>query len=392
MKTKSLLKRNYSYTNMIEYCRVCKQDFFQEPLLRLEDMPKGAQHLPETSLLANEKGVVLEVYQCSKCGLVQLNNEPVPYYKEVIRASAFSQEMKEFRIKQFDEFVRKYSLANKKVIEIGAGQGEYLSLMKNAGTDAYGTEYSEESAKQCLKENLKVSRIYLDSEEDKIEDAPFDAFFILNFFEHIPDPNSALKAVYNNLSEGGIGLIEVPNFDMILRNNLFAEFIGDHLLYFTKKTLSSTLERNGFEIIECNEIWHDYIISAVVRKRKKIDISRFKNHRTKITREIKEYVSRFGSHNVAVYGAGHQALAIISLTNIKNDIKYVVDDAPFKQGRYTPATHVPIVSPEKLITEPVEAIMIMAASYSDEVANKIQQKFNNNMNVAILRDYGLEFV
>ena len=127
---------------MIEYCRVCKQDFFQEPLLRLEDMPKGAQHLPETSLLANEKGVALEVYQCSKCGLVQLNNEPVPYYKEVIRASAFSQEMKEFRIKQFDEFVRKYSLANKKVIEIGAGQGEYLSLMKNAGADAYGTEYS----------------------------------------------------------------------------------------------------------------------------------------------------------------------------------------------------------------------------------------------------------
>jgi len=378
--------------DMIKHCRVCKQELFQEPLLRLEDMPKGAQHMPGTSSLSDEKGVTLEICQCSKCGLIQLNNEPVPYYKEVIRASAFSQDMKEFRIRQFDKFVRKYSLTGKKIIEIGSGCGEYLSLMKDAGTDAYGTEYSEESVKQCTSAGLKVFKKYLDSKENRIEGAPFDAFFILNFFEHMPDPNSALEAMYNNLSEGGIGLIEVPNFDMILQNNLFSEFIGDHLFYFTKETLSSTLERNGFEVIECSEIWYDYIISVVVRKRKKIDISRFNKHRTKLTGEIKEYIARFGANNVAIYGAGHQSLAIISLTNIKNEIKYVIDDAPFKQGKHTPATHVPIVSSKKLETEPVDAIIIMAASYSDEVAKKVRQKLNYKMNVSILRDHGLETI
>ena len=97
-------------------CRVCHKELIT--LLKYDDMPKAAQHLPAKSELATESGVDLEVCQCMGCGLVQLSNEPVPYYKEVIRAAAYSQEMKEFRIKQFEELVQKYSLKNKKVIEI----------------------------------------------------------------------------------------------------------------------------------------------------------------------------------------------------------------------------------------------------------------------------------
>ena len=77
------------------------------------------------------------------------------------------------------------------------------------------------------------------------------------------------------LNEGGIGIVEVPNFDMMLKNNLFTEFINDHLFYFTKDTLASTLERNGFEVLKCENVWHDYIISATVKKRKTLDLSFF---------------------------------------------------------------------------------------------------------------------
>jgi len=374
----------------ISNCRVCNCELFEEPLLRYENMPKAAQNMPTADSLESEKGVDLEVCQCSTCGLVQLNNDPVPYYKEVIRAAAFSEEMREFRIKQFEEFIKKYSLNKKKLIEIGTGKGEYLSLMDQFDVETHGIEYSKESAAHCQRNNLKVYEMYIETAEDKIENAPFDAFFILNFFEHLPDPNSTLQSLHKNLSDDGIGLIEVPNFDMILRNNLFSEFIGDHLFYFTKDTLKTTLERSGFEIIECKEIWYDYIISVVVRKRKKLDISYFKNHQEKLRREIKSYISVFGSQNVAIYGAGHQALAIIALTNIKNDIKYIIDDATFKQGKYSPASHIPIVSRQKLIADPVSAIIIMAASYSDEVAGKLRQQFNENINISILRDYGLE--
>ncbi len=380
-------------------CSVCGSDLFAEPLLQYKNMPAAAQYLP----VEKDKGVDLTVCQCSACGLVQLNNEPVSYYREVIRAAGISDEMQAFRKAQFEGFVKKYGLEGKKIIEIGCGQGEYLSVMQKAGADAYGLEYSAGSVKVCLKKGLKVERGYIEKATDKIKNDPFAAFFILNFLEHLPNINVVLQGISNNLTDDGLGLVEVPNFDMMLKKNLFSEFIGDHLFYFTKDTLKTVLELNGFEVLECSEIWHDYIISAVVRKNpstrplnklgdslgtgKKLDLNQFYKQQEKLKKELNGYVK---DRKVAVWGAGHQALAMISLADIGSKIKYVVDSAPFKQGKFTPATHIPIVAPATLESDPVDAIIVMAASYSDEVVKIIRQKFNKDLQVAILRDFGLE--
>ena len=75
---------------------------------------------------------------------------------------------------------------------------------------------------------------------------------------------------------------------------------------------------------------------------------------------------------------------------ITPSIRYVVDSAPFKQGKFTPATHLPVVPPATLNTDPVEAVIVMAASYSDEVAGIIARDFGGRLKVAILRENGLE--
>ena len=377
----------------INKCRVCGNDFFEEPLLKYNNMPSIAQNLPDARSLENDRGTELEICQCSGCGLVQLNNEPVPYYKEVIRASAFSEEMKDFRVRQFQSLVEKYSLKGKKIIEIGCGKGEYLAIMQQHGIEAYGLEQAVESVEQCVKQGLRVSRGFVQSKRDRIKGAPFDAFFILNFLEHLPDPNSTLRGIRNNLADDAVGIVEVPNFDMILQKKLFSEFTRDHLCYFTKDTLNTALRQNGFESIKCNEIWHDYILSAIVTKSRKLDLSQFYRYQLKIKNEIEKYINGFGGKGVAIWGAGHQALAIISMMDLANKIKYVVDSAPFKQGKYTPATHIPIVSPDRLESDPVDSVIVMAASYSDEVARNIKQKYGNKMNIAILGKKGLvEFV
>jgi SAM-dependent methyltransferase len=373
-------------------CRVCGHKFFKEPLIRYCNMPRAAQFMPDIKALESDQGVNLDVCQCSGCGLVQLNNGPVPYYREVIRASAVSEEMKDFRKKQFSNFAEKYCLRRKKIIEIGCGRGEFLSLMQQIVTEAYGLEYSKKSVAQCVKSGLKVFSGFIDDADDKLSQAPYDAFFILNFLEHLPEPNSTLRGIYHNLTDDGIGLVEVPNFDMILHNKLFSEFIADHLFYFTKETLSATLCLNGFEIIECNEEWHNYIISAVVKKRKQIDLSDFSQYQEQLKKEVEEYLLLFKNKKVAIWGASHQALALISLLNLSEKIIYVIDSAEFKQGKFTPATHIPIVSPDKLHSDPVDAVVVMAAGYSDEVARIIREKFDKKIGVAIVRNYGLEIV
>ena len=77
--------------------------------------------------------------------------------------------------------------------------------------------------------------------------------------------------------------------------------------------------------------------------------------------------------NVAIWGAGHQALAIISLTQIKNKILFVIDSAPFKQNLYTPATHLKIKSPEELCKYKPEAVIVIAGSYNNEVVEIIKK-------------------
>jgi SAM-dependent methyltransferase len=353
-------------------------------------MPAAAQNMPTAATLADDRGTDLEVCQCSACGLVQLSTEPVPYYREVIRATAFSEEMRVFRLEQFQEFIDKYSLNGKKIIEIGCGKGEYLSLMRQCGGDVYGLEYAPASVEQCLQAGLVVSQGFVEHATQKLEHGPFDAFFILNFLEHFPDPAAALLGIGHNLADGALGLVEVPNFDMIAAKELFSEFIADHLVYFTKETLESALRLHGFEVIECRALWHEYILSAVVRKRQAMDLSRFRVNLYRLNREIDAYIRRFGDKKVAIWGAGHQALALMALLGLAGRISYVVDSAPFKQGKWTPATHIPIVAPQTLETRPVAAVIVMAASYSDEVAKTIRRNFPAKIGVAIVRDFGLE--
>ena len=376
----------------VNKCRVCQSDLFKAPLLRFENMPKAAQYMPDERSLASDTGVNLGVGQCAICGLVQLTNEPVPYFREVIRATAVSKEMTDFRMTQFQALITKYSLEKKKIIEIGCGKGEFISIFENFDIDVYGLEFSRASVRYCQNKGLKVEERFIDKPDAVLASAPFDAFYILNFLEHLPDPNTVLSGIRHNLSDGAIGLVEVPNFDMLLRRHLFSEFIGDHLFYFTKETLTATLNRNGYEVIDCREIWHDYILSAIVRKRQPLNISIFQQYQDRIKKEIKQYIARFGSRQVAIWGAGHQALAVIALTHISQQIRYVVDSAPFKQGKFTPASHIPIVPPEQLNTDPVEAVIIMAASYSDEVAGILRNRYGRDVHTAILRDFGLEEV
>ena len=109
-----------------------------------------------------------------------------------------------------------------------------------------------------------------------------------------------------------------------------------------------------------------------------------------LTDDLHHYIDQFGS--VAAWGAGHQALAMLSLANLGDKIRYIIDDAPFKQNKYSPATHIPIVSSKNLDIDPVDSVIVMAASYSDEVARKLKESYGDKVKIAILREKSLEIL
>ena len=201
-------------------------------------------------------------------------------------------------------------------------------------------------------------------------------FISCNYLEHVPFPNLYLEQF------NGVGVIEVPNFNMILEKRLFSEIMLDHLLYFTEDTLRFTMQYNGFEVLEIKSVWNDYILSAIVRRRKQLCLSPFLEQQAHIKHLLDEYISKY--EHVAIYGASHEAFAYIAL--LKPDVCFVVDGSEMKQNRYTPVGGLSILSPDNIGY--ADAVIIMGAGYSDEIANNLD--FDGH--VAIMRDWGLEVV
>lgn len=378
-------------------CRICKGNFYKNNYLKYRNMPSSAQKFPKLDNLKSDKGINLIICQCSKCGIVQVINKPVSYYKEVIRSSAFSKEMIDFREVQFKKLINKYKLKGKKIIEIGSGFGEYLSILNKFELKTFGLEFSNNGVNTSRKKKLNVFKGYIDKINYKLNKAPFDAFFIFSFLEHLPNINIVLRALYKNLNYNGVGLIEVPNFNLILKKKLFSEFIRDHLFYFTKESLSTTCKQNGFEIIDISYVWHDYIISAIVKKSnynkrtdyKKISPLSLKNlivKKESIKKEIKMYIDKYKNKKIVIWGAGHQALTLISLAKLSKKIDFIIDSAPFKQGKYTPSSHIPIISPEKLNSINFGAVIVIAASYTDEIIKILLKKYKKNFSISMFKE------
>ncbi len=373
-------------------CRSCGKIINTDSLIVYSDMPGRAQYFFSKDELENDKGVDLKIYECEHCGLLQLDCKPVFYYRDVIRAAGVSEEMRLFRIDYFKQFIKDHGLSGKKILEIGCGNGEFMGFMKEAGGNVFGLEHSREAVEHCLMKGLNAFCGYPEGADYKIENSPYDAFYIMNFLEHIPDPGDFLSAIKNNLSDEAVGLIEVPNSNMIIKNSMFSEFMLDHISYFTEGTLRRLLEVNGFDVIKCEPVWHDYCLAAIVKVRKRTDFGSFRKKRDDLTKELNDLIDKYKKEEkkVAVWGAGHQALAVIAMAGIAERLEFVIDSADFKQNKYTPGTHCLVVSPDRLKTDPVSLTIVMAASYSDEVS-RIIKKDHPGTDVAILRENKLEY-
>lgn len=373
-------------------CRFCGGTCQHPALLSYPESPRSAQGFLDSPQDVDEV-VDLLIYQCRDCGLVQHDLEPVGYYRDVIRAIAFSQEMAQYRLAQLSAWISRQELTDKRVLEVGSGKGEYLELLARAGAQkCSGLENSPSSVACAQARGLDVRPGYLGPDFVNPWPFEFDAFAIFSFMEHWPDLRGSLGALRSLLSEGAYGLVEVPSFDFVLANGLYSEFTVDHIFYFDRTTLRTVLEMCGFEVVEISSVWHGYILSAQVRKRKSLDTERFLVKQERIVRELNAFVDRFAPHDVVVWGAGHQALAVMSLAHIRGRVSHVVDSANFKQNKYTPGTRLLIKAPESLLTDCPKAVVIMAAAYSGEVLETLNQGYPSVENIAILRENSLEVV
>lgn len=363
-----------------------------EALFSCANMPGSAQDIPSKEELQNDHGIYLKLVQCKYCGLVQIPTEPVPYYKKVIRAGGGSTTMVALRNQQYSDLIKQFNLFGKKILEVGCGQGEFLRIWKNYDVRAVGIEFDVALVSKARGEGLEVYKAFAENAATELPEAPFDAFVQFNFLEHQPHPNEMLQCIYHNLTEDGVGLVTVPSLEYILQNGYY-EIIKDHIAYYSKETLYFLFQKNGFEIADYQMVNCD-THAITVRKRRLHDAlvlqESFKILKIELLEHINSY--RAKGKKVAVWGASHQSFTLLSSLGLGNNISYIIDSAPFKQGKYSPTSHVPIVDKQHYFEEPVDSIIIMAPGYTDEIASIIKKELDTDLDIRTIRSIHLERV
>ncbi len=405
---------------MNQHCIICGAGL-PEPLFSAENMPAGAQVMPSPEEIAagNDRGISLSLCRCPVCGLTQFDCEPVTYYKKVIRAVGLSPTMRQLRRDDYRHLIEAYGMGGGKWIECGCGNGDFLQVLREFPVDIYATEadpgnvsaarlqlaaplpktddMGNSAADPCMPGVSEaavppdhIMEFFPDRADMDIPGAPFDVFLSFNFLEHQPDPVSMLRCLHRNLAEGGIGLITVPSFEYILQEGRYYELVRDHIANYDLPALVYLCEYCGFEVLEKGYIGIGDTLRVVVKKAaynsnisKLKDIQRDyfildKNY-NRIKTLIQDYMNRLRTEGrrIAMWGASHQGFTIAATTALKDEVCYIIDSAGFKQGRLSPASHLPIVSPDYYLTHPVDVILIAAPGYIREIEATIRRRYRD---------------
>ena len=417
----------------MKHCIACGHELPETCLFTLEQAPASAQDIPDAREVETDRGVDLSLYQCAHCGLVQFSCEPVSYYRDVIRAGGFSTTMTELRRRQYRHLIQTYGLEGKRFVEVGCGRGEFLKVLTEFPVEAYGMEHKAELVELARQDGLQVWQEFPETSDQTFRGGPYDVFLSFNFLEHQPDPAGMLTAIYRNLAEDGMGLITVPALEYILEKGSYYELIRDHIAYYSFGTLRALLERCGFAVLEEEMVNRD-TISMIVKKcpggaaaertkvrggggmegmgggkgaegtktagecglssgtEPSVSVEPLVRGREIVLEDIRRFVKdlKDRGRSLALWGASHQGFTLAATTRLSQTAAYIIDSAPFKQGRFAPASHLPIIAPDGYFSNPVDAILIVAPGYTDEIAGIIRKKFGPQVEIYCMRTNRVE--
>lgn len=208
--------------------------------------------------------------ECHHCETVYGSPRPTPerlatYYKEATYYTYWnkyiypsSEEARrdrivKARVERILNFVKQHGIPRRRMIEVGAGTGQFCELMKQSGSfdEILAIEPTPSSADSCEKRGLEVLR-------QPIETVPAgkgNANLIVSFevLEHLFSPKNYLEHCIRLLAPGGMLVVTCPSakgFDVSLLRTVADTVTPEHLNLFNPKSLKLLFESNNLEVIE----------------------------------------------------------------------------------------------------------------------------------------------
>ena len=136
-----------------------------------------------------------------------------------------------------------------KILDIGAGTGEFLSVAQQDGWQTTGVEPSDKAKQIAINKGVSFVEAIA-----QLEDRSFDVITMWHVLEHVPDLDHQIKELKRLLKPTGSLIIAVPNFksfDAQYYGKFWAAYdVPIHFWHFSKTAIQKLFQKEQMELVK----------------------------------------------------------------------------------------------------------------------------------------------
>jgi len=336
---------------------------------------------------------------CRSCSHVQLMEAvpPSAMFEDYLYISSASDTLKSHLYDLSDLLTTRYRLtATDLVIDIGCNDGTLLQGFRRHDVRTLGVDPAANLAELTRGNGIERYVGFFNAQTAKhIVDkwGPAALITATNTFPHIPDLSDFIAGIKTALAPGGVFVIEAHYLIDLLEQGAFDTIYHEHVSYWALGPMGYLFAQHDMEVawVERIPLHHGQLRVAVQRRgegcvhtsvaellamERALGIDRFgtyqrfahQTHQLKVDlhRTLKDL--RAQGRQVVGYGAPAKGNTLLGFLEIGPElVLYIADRSPLKQGRYTPGTHILVVSPDQLLADQPDYVLLLAWNFADEV-------------------------
>ncbi|MCH7588125.1 MAG: methyltransferase domain-containing protein [Chloroflexi bacterium] len=330
---------------------------------------------------------------CSFISNVLYDESTQDYSKDYESTQSYSPTFTKFAKTLAQDLVDRHDLQGKTILEIGCGQGEFLTLLcELGGNRGIGFDPAYNAASRVESSSIEIEFIK-DYYSEKYAQIKADFIVCKMTMEHIPEPERFIAMIRASIDEQNNPTLffQVPDVRRVLKEGAFWDIYYEHCSYFSPVSLQYLFAANGFEILKQWQAYDDQYLLIEVSPHgepnpaataiaadldsvsKMLDIfSQNVSFRINSWKQFVQARLQSGSRLV-IWGAGSKAVAFFSTLGLSKEIKYAVDINPIKEGTHLPGSGHKIVNPEFLVEYAPQEIIVMNPIYVEEIERDLRQ-------------------
>lgn len=216
------------------------------------------------------------IWQCQNCGLwrLQSNNKKFQNhhgYHHVMNLKQYNEVITKVRTQQYLQGLNKIKAltTGRKILDIGSSQGLFLSLAAKSGFNSIGIEPQNKLAQISRQNKYRLKVIHATIQYLNRWSQKFDVITLWSVFEHLTNPQEAIKLINLALKKGGILVIQTPDshgwthqiglviyglskgkIDTMFRSTFQLDFDSKHWFLFNRQNLRQLLCKSGFQVLK----------------------------------------------------------------------------------------------------------------------------------------------